>query len=342
MSQELETSPKANGFKTVLRKWAPWFVTVAVFVYVFYRVPFDKVLDAAVHVNLWIFLPLLLANIAFHFFWNVLIYTLLFRWFGVEVTYRGMMPIKGATYLLVLLNFFAGQGGLALLMNRWKNLSMSRASSIIVFALFVDYYLILAFCLAGAFQLDDVDLVRFFDSGDEGGLVRFVVISWAFFVFHIAFYRWYLPRSKGLTWFKQNQVLAAFREAPLALYLKLGAVKSVNSVIGIVTCYYALTAFGVRVPLLHLIVMLPIVWMIGSVPITVMGLGTVQAAMIWLVARFAEGSGTPEEITAAVVAYSLLWAISGHVAHFAIGAVCVSRLPKNIWMPKKDKQALEC
>ena len=319
--------------KTTLRKWAPWIITVAVFIYVFYRVPFDKVLEAALHVDLWIFLPLLIANIAFHFFWNVLIYTLLFRWFGTELTYRGMIPIKGATYLLVLLNFFVGQGGLALLMNRWKGLSISRSSSIIIFSLFVDYFLILAFCLAGAFQLDDVDLVKFFVSGEEGDLVRFVVISWAFFVLHIAFYRWYLPRSKGMTWVKENQVLTSFREAPIKMYLKLGGVKAANNIVGIITCYYALTAFGIHVPLLHLIVMLPLVWIIGSIPITVMGLGTVQAAMIWLVARSAEGSGTPEEITAAVVAYSLLWAISSHIAHFAIGAVCVSRLPKSIWMP---------
>ena len=82
--------------------------------------------------------------------------------------------------------------------------------------------------------------------------------------------------------------------------------------------------------------MLPIVWLIGSIPITVMGLGTVQAAMIWLIAQFAEGSGGPAEVEAAVVAYSLLWAFCFNMLRFGIGAVCVSRLPKEIWNPIEE------
>jgi len=334
MNQEQAASRKGARLGPALRKGLPWMVTAGVFVYVFHRVPVDKVLDAALHVNLRIFLPVLLASLSFAFFWEVLVYTLLFRWFGTRVTYREMMPVRGAVFLLILLNFFVGQGGMALLMNRWKKLSVSRATSVILFSMFNDYYLILAFCLAGAFQLPDVDLVCFFRAGEEGDLVRFVLISWLFFTAHIAFYRLYLPRAGGMDRIKKNEILSAFREAPTTLYFKLGMVKSVGFIVGIVAYYYAFFAVGLHVPFLHLLVMLPMVWLIGSIPITVMGLGTVQAAMIWLVARFAQGSGGPDEINAAVVALSLLWSLGYNLGRFAIGAVCVSRLPKNIWKPK--------
>jgi hypothetical protein len=334
MSKDDKTARPGGGLRAGLARWVPWLVTVAVFIYVFHRVPVDKVFEAAVRVNLWIFVPLLVGDVAFHFFWDALVHTYLFRWFGTGLTYRGMLAVRGASYLLALLNFFMGQGGLALLMNRWKNLSLSRATSVIIFNIFNDYFLLLAFCLAGAFRLPDVDLACFIRAGEEGDLVRFIVISWAFFALHLMFYRWFLPRVDGWERIKNNELLSTFNQAPVMLYFKLGIIKSPSFFVGIIVQYFALMAFDIRVPLLHMMVMIPIVWLIGAIPVTVMGLGTMQAAMIWLVARFAEGSGGPGEIEAAVVAFSLLWTISYNLGLFVTGAVCVSRLPRSIWMPE--------
>jgi hypothetical protein len=235
--------------------------------------------------------------------------------------------------MLIVLNFFVGQGGFALLMNRWKGLPIKRVTSIILFTMFNDYFLLLAFCLVGAFRLPGVDLADFFIPGEEGDLIRFIVISWAYFWIHIGFYRWYLPRAKGLQRFKQNEVLSTFREAPIALYLKLGGIKLANFFAGIFFSYFALATFGIKVPLLYLFTFLPIVWLIGSLPITVMGFGTTQAAMIWLVAGFAQGRGSPQEIEAAIVAYSLVWVFLYGLGNVGAGAIWLSRLPKNIWMP---------
>ena len=326
---------KQSNLKTALRKAGPWLIAIAVLFFVFQSVSPTDVANSVRQVNLSIFLPLLLFNLLIAFLWESQVYTLLFRWFQVPVTFREMVPIRGASYVLTVLNFFAGQGGMALIMNRWQKLSLKRAGSIVLFAAFSDYYLLLAFCLAGAFSLPGVDLVSFFEISRAGSLVRFIVISWVLFAIHIGFYRWYLPRPNSKRIFKRKEIFSTFREAPVTLYLKLMAVRSVNFVIGIFTCYFALTAFGLHVPLRYLVVFLPIVWLISSIPITVMGLGTTQAAMIWLVARFAEGSGGPEEITAAVLAYSLLWWFSFNLGRFGIGAFSLFRLPKDIWLPQK-------
>ena len=101
---------------------------------------------------------------------------------------------------------------------------------------------------------------------------------------------------------------------------------------GIVANYYALQAFGIKVPFWHLSVMLPIVWLIGSIPITVMRMGTIQAAMLWLVAQHAQGEGDPEKIRAAVLAYSLLWEIGLNMVRFIIGGICITQVPRHIWM----------
>ena len=323
-----------QGFdlKTALRKWAPWLVTSVIFYFVFQRVPLDKVVDAALHADLRIFLPLLLACFIIQFFWDVFVYTLLFRWFDTPVSYTDMIPVKGASYLLAALNFFVGQGGLAVLMSRWKGLSIKRASSIIFFTIFNDYFLLLAFCLVGAFRLPDVDLNDFFQTGEAGDLVRFVIISWACFWIHIGFYRWYLPRTKRLQKVKKSKLFSSFREAPTARYFKLWAVKSMNFFVGIFAYYFAFPSFGIHIPLLYLFTFIPIVWLIGSIPVTVMGFGTTQAAMIWLVAGFAQGNGSPQEIEASVLAFSLLWSFSYRLGTLGAGAICASRLPKRIWV----------
>jgi len=333
MKEEPFIEPQGFDIKTTLRKWGPWLVTAVIFYFVFQRVPIEKVVDAAVHVDLLIFLPLLIANLVIHFFWDILVYTKLFRWFGTSVSYTEMLPVRGASYMLIVLNFFVGQGGFTLLMNRWKGLPIIRVTSIVIFTMFNDYFLLLAFCLVGAFRLPGVDLTDFFKANEAGELVRFIVISWVFFWMHIGFYRWYLPRTKKLQQFKQRQIISAFREAPTTLYFKLGAVKLVNFFAGIFFSYFALATFGVKVPLLYLFTFLPIVWLIGSIPVTVMGFGTTQAAMIWLVAGFAQGTGSPQEIEAAIVAYSLLWGVLYGLGNLGAGAICANRLPKNIWMP---------
>ena len=70
-----ETLIKQQGFdiKTTLRKWGPWLVTAVIFYFVFKRVPVEKVIDAALHADLRIFLPLLLACLIIQFFWDVLV-----------------------------------------------------------------------------------------------------------------------------------------------------------------------------------------------------------------------------------------------------------------------------
>ncbi len=325
---------KKTGIRAFIQKWLPWIVTIGIFIILFKRIPVDQVLEAANRANLWVFIPVILTGTVLSFFWETFVSTLLFRGFGVPVTYLGMIPVSGAAYLVRLLNYIAGMGGLALLMKRWKKIPISSASAIVIFNLFLDYYTLLAFCLLGAFQLPDVDLKYFFSTAESGSLVRFIIISWLIFGFHICFYRLILPRSNGLERFKKIDILFTFRQAPVLKYGGFILLKVAGLFLyGIIVNYVALHLFNLHVPFLYLSVMLPIVWLIEGLPISVMGMGTGQAAMLWLVAGFAQGSGGPEDIEAAVLTYSLLAMIVANAGRFAIGALCVWRLPGNIWVP---------
>ncbi|MDY6933202.1 MAG: lysylphosphatidylglycerol synthase domain-containing protein [Spirochaetota bacterium] len=329
---------KENKFErdvqTIIRKWLPWILTISIFIYLFHRIPIVNIIDAIEQADIALFLPILIFCVLFFYLIDTYIQTFLFRSFGTDVNFRDMAPIRGATYLIVLLNYVAGQGGMVLLMNRWKNLAISRATSVVIFSLFVDYYTLLALCLAGAFSLPDVDLANFFDLTEAGHLVKFIVLSWMAIIFFLIFFLWILPHSNGLEWFKKNELLASFREAHPLLYIQVGLVKCVMFVVGIICIYFALRAFHIYVPLIELSVMLPLVWFIGSIPITVMRMGTTQAAMVWLIVRYAESDLDIKSLEAVILAFSLLWETGFIFARFAIGSISFSLLPRNLWVRK--------
>jgi hypothetical protein len=61
--------------------------------------------------------------------------------------------------------------------------------------------------------------------------------------------------------------------------------------------YVSLRAFGVRPPLGYAVLCLPVVYFIGVLPISVLGLGTVQAAMVAFFARYAPGDPAFQKAT---------------------------------------------
>ena len=327
-----------SKIRKALRTYLPWAVTVLIFIYLFNRIEISEVIGATKRVDLFLFFPLLCFYIIFFFLWDAFVVRYLFASFGTPVDYRGMVVMRGATYLIVLLNYMAGQGGLALIMNRWKNISIKRATSVVLYSLYLDYFTLLAFCLAGAFRLEGVDLVNFFSGDEAGHLVRFVTISWAVFFGLLLFNRLYLPRTDKFGKLKRQKLFFTFLEAPAAMYLKVGLLKSVLYMVGVICYYLGLQAFGLHVPFLNLSVMLPLVWLIGSIPVTVMRMGTIQAAMVWLVTRYAQGGVDLLEIEAAVLAFSLLWEMGVNLGRFIIGGISITRVSRYIWMPKTSEE----
>jgi hypothetical protein len=82
-----------------------------------------------------------------------------------------------------------------------------------------------------------------------------------------------------------------------------------------------LHAFGVAVPVRQAIVLLPLFFFIAVLPISIQGLGTGQAAMIFLFARYAPGA--VEAQRAAVVAASLFMTAVTTTLQTLLGLACL-------------------
>ena len=90
-----------------------------------------------------------------------------------------------------------------------------------------------------------------------------------------------------------------------------------------------LRAFGVRVPVVAAIASLPVVFFIAVLPISVQGIGTTQAAMVFFFARYGTGDQTTRE--AAVLAESLVTQAIALGFQSLLGLACLrSRIGRDL------------
>jgi hypothetical protein len=84
---------------------------------------------------------------------------------------------------------------------------------------------------------------------------------------------------------------------------------------------FMLRAFGVAVPLVVALAVMPVVFFIAVLPISVQGLGTTQAAMVYFFARYAAGDVKAQQ--AAVLAASLVGQALALAVQATLGVACL-------------------
>jgi uncharacterized membrane protein YbhN (UPF0104 family) len=102
--------------------------------------------------------------------------------------------------------------------------------------------------------------------------------------------------------------------------------------------YTALHAFGVQVPLVDAFATLPVIFLVAVLPISVQGLGTTQATMVFFLARYAPGG--PKEQEALVTAASLTAQALAFGFQGLLGVVCLrSRVGRALQESTKEAKA---
>lgn len=116
-------------------------------------------------------------------------------------------------------------------------------------------------------------------------------------------------------------VVRVFRAVPRrwgALQL-FGRVLNVSLII--LAVYFAANAFGMRLPLRAALAYVPVIMLVASLPVNVMGFGAVQG--VWLL--FTEWAPGPQ-----ILAFQILWNVAVLVANTVRGALFVPRLLREV------------
>ena len=296
---------EASGIRQRLVRLLPWVITLAIFVFIFRRVPIPELLEALRQASLLPYLALMAPYSMIYCLVDAFVLTKAVTWFNKPVRYSRILPVRAAAYILSLLNPGLGQGGTAFYIHRREGVPFFEMAGSIVFLVVIEFGQLALYAAIGIFIVQP-ELATVF--------APFYVIFVAAFAIALAYIRHgpgpLAPVAQALFRLAGREVdvarlagrpaahiLRALQIAGVRHYLLALLYKAPNFFLAILVHYLAVQQFGLQIPLLALLAFLPVVFLAASLPITVAHLGTSQAA--WLFFFSAYG---PE---ARLLAYSL-------------------------------------
>jgi len=300
--------PTKSSKLAALRRALPWVVGVVIIVVIATHVPFAQFRDS---IGKGPHLRLALAEIIMAF---VALSTDSFAtWVGLRAAHvRWNLPrvvaVKGATYLLQLINYAVGQGGLGYYLYRAGEPPL-RAAGVTLFLLGTNLATLL--------------LLTFGVWLTTGGVTNAPPAMWWFLVAGTVGFGLYLVViALRFPFLARRDLLTPLFQSGLRGHA-LAVVGRIPHVIVIVLAYWvAMRAWGLDVPFRAAAVLMPAVALAGVLPISPAGLGTAQAALVFFFADYAPGA-TPDARSAAMLAFGIVHFVYAIAATLIIGLCCL-------------------
>jgi uncharacterized membrane protein YbhN (UPF0104 family) len=238
-----------------------------------------------------------------------------FGWFVAKLSFKEVLVVRGATYLLALVNYALGQGAIVYFVNRSRGVPVSRGTAAVLLVMGINVLMLLALATLGLVFVPEHDRrVNLVVAIAYAGLLVYVVLV--------------LTKPRFLTSKPIFDVLLAAR---LPDYLKAMAARTPHILSLLALTYTSLRAFHVEVPPGQAVLCLPMVYFVAVLPISPQGLGTTEAMLTLFFARYAPGGSG-----ATVVASSFLSRVIANAVQVAIGFICLrNQLARDIAPPAK-------
>jgi hypothetical protein len=296
----------------------PWAVTLVLLFYVFRMISFRDMGKALVQAPYWT-VPAFIVLVLGVYLGDCFAIWKTFGWFVARLSFREVLVVRGATYLLALVNYTVGQGAIVYFVNRSRGIPLLRGTAAVLLIMGTNILLLLIFASIGLAVSPDM----------PAGLRKIVFGAYA----ALAVYCVLLvlrPR-----WLTSRPIFDVLFAAGIAGHLRTVLVRIPHLGILMVFTYTSLRAFGVEVPVSHAILYLPMIYFIGVLPIAVMGLGTTQFMMILLLSRYVPGAAhDPAKAAAAITAASLGGQAVALAIQATLGVFCMrNQLARDLRQP---------
>jgi hypothetical protein len=283
---------------------AAWMVTAALLFLLFRKIPFATVVAAARGAATWT-IPVGVAGVAAIYFADSFAIWKTFAWFLAPLSYAQVLVVRGATYLLAAINYNVGQGAIVYFVHRATGAPVLRGVATVLLIMGVNVLALLVLASVGLAVAPDVPhAVAVIVSVAYAGLAVYAVAV-----------------ALKPAWLARRPVFDVLLAAGLRGHARALLVRVPHIVALMVYQTSMLRAFGVAVPIAQAVVALPIVFFIAVLPISVQGLGTTQAAMVYFFARY--GPGNVEAQKAAVLAASLVGQALALTLQATLGIGCL-------------------
>lgn len=304
-----------------LLRLLPWVVTAGLLFLLFRRISIAEVVASARQAPIWM-TPVVLACVACVYLADSFAIWKTFGWFLTRMSFADVLLVRGATYLLAAINYNVGQGAIVYFVHKNAGTTIMRGVATILLVLGINV-LALLFLATGGMAV-----------GPElPHLVKVIIgIAWGGLVVYAALVA-IRPR------FLDRPLFEVLLNAGLGGHLRALLVRMPHIAALLAFQFSALRAFGVAVPPLYAVATLPIVFFIAVLPISVQGLGTTQATMIYFFADFAPGDAHTKG--AIVIAASLVAQAIAFGFQALLGVVCLrSRVGRALQASAKEQAAI--
>jgi uncharacterized membrane protein YbhN (UPF0104 family) len=303
----------------------PWLVAGAILVWLFHAVPADALRTAlgrgsaplfVLTVVVFVFATLLADGLAT---WTLYRRSL----HGVPLRLGETIQMRGATYILSVLHYGAGQGGMAYFLKTRYDVPLSSAAGAVMLtmgtnALTVAFCAFLGLALGGAPASPAMrTVVLVLASGIPGYLL---VIA--------------LRPPMLRDW----ALLRPLFDAGVRGNLVIGVARLPHIAVLVTGHFVCMRLFDVQVPFVQAMALLPLVFIVGVMPIAPSGLGTAQATAVALFERFGPGD-TVDARRGAVLAYSLSLQFAGLIGQALVGLVFLRLFGRSDTIDRADDPA---
>ncbi len=287
-----------------IARLAAWAVTIGLLVFLFRRISFANIIEAVKDAEAWA-IPAVLGMTLVVYLCDALAMWKTFGWFVTPLRLTEVLLLRGATYLLALINYAVGLGAIVYFIHRSRGVPVVRGAAAVLLIMGTNLLLLLFMATLGmGLGADTIPALR-----------TILMLAYVGLAGYIALVIW------KPAFLVKRALFDVLLGAGLGGYIKATAVRIPHIMSLLVLNYLGMHAFGVNVPALQLVLCMPVVLFIAVLPISVQGLGTSQAALTFFFARYAVGNPAMQE--ARIVAASLATQALSLVVQFAIGVICL-------------------
>ncbi|HEB91417.1 MAG TPA: hypothetical protein ENI85_17710 [Deltaproteobacteria bacterium] len=245
----------------------PWAITIACFGYLYMRLSgaatregvdlFEYLTAVFRRVSWWKWLGLMVPYSMFFFLIDSLVVWRVISWFNTPLRYLDVLPIRGSSYILSILNEQVGKGAMGLYLNRRYGIPGWEVGSSMIFIMFCEFYYLATWATIGW-------LLRRDDLPEVFGLIPWIAGAAAvFFVAWLAFFRGPLGRNVAL---RERPLFKSFREAGALKYLTIILIRSPALLSAVFVYTWALRLFGVEAELGQMLGYLPVIFFGAATP----------------------------------------------------------------------------
>ena len=336
--KDAQTAPpqgRLEALKRAARFLIPWIITAGIFFFIFSRVEWQATLEAMSGLSLPLWTAIILADFTAYYFSEVVANYLTFKWHLDPVPFSRVMIARGGTFILNLVNFLLGMGGMGYWLNRARKTDAKEAVGAMVYLTFIDGYNVFILSALGLLltmvlyqaglvvepSIEPVDFLRF---NPDGNALRLVFIG--FFALTVQVVIWVAKPDWKLFRFLFRGPFVILGRTKATQIIMLLIVKHLLFLCDLAASWAGLRLFGVDASPLAILAFLPIIHLIGNVPVTVMRLGTTQLAWLYFFKEASLLPGTASggpEIAERVLAFSILWSFSMLLMRSFTGLACL-------------------